>query len=93
MIDIATERLLTLKEAAAFLPRRPHLATMYRWMSRGIQGVRLERVKCGGTTYTSIEALQRFAEHLSCGNQNKHTSPSAASRADSAAAELERLGI
>jgi hypothetical protein len=34
-------------------------------MSRGVRGVRLEGVKVGGTTYTSVEALQRFAERLS----------------------------
>jgi hypothetical protein len=30
-------------------------------MQRGIKGVRLDAIRIGGTTYTSREALQRFA--------------------------------
>jgi hypothetical protein len=29
--------------------------------SRGVRGIRLEVIRVGGTTYTSLEALQRFA--------------------------------
>ena len=53
MIDVNGEQLLTLAEAARSLPRCPHIATIYRWISRGVKGVKLEAVRIGGTQYTS----------------------------------------
>jgi len=41
--------------------KRVHISAVYRWVQRGIKGVRLEAIRIGGTTYTSREALQRFA--------------------------------
>lgn len=41
-----------------------HLAAVYRWVRHGVRGVMLESLRVGGTTYTSLEALQRFAEAL-----------------------------
>jgi hypothetical protein len=56
VIDIRTERPLSVKRAAAVLDvdRR----TIERWFNLG-----LERIKLGGRVYTSKEALFRFAEH------------------------------
>lgn len=70
MIDLEKERVVSLTTAAAYLPRRragkrPHMATLYRWASRGIQGIHLETIRVGGTLCTSREALQRFCERLS----------------------------
>ena len=67
MIDTRTEELLTLSAAARRLPGRRSgkclaASTLWRWSVRGIGAVRLEAVRIGGTTYTSAEALQRFAE-------------------------------
>jgi hypothetical protein len=74
-IDVFAEELLTLTEAAKRLPKLksgkpPHVSTLYRWMQRGCHShdgmvVRLETVKIGGTTCTSLEALQRFFDRLS----------------------------
>jgi hypothetical protein len=69
MIDINTEHLLTLAQAARLRPagrqgRPTHPSTVYRWISRGLRGHRLESIRLGGTLYTSREALQRFAEQL-----------------------------
>ncbi len=70
MIDIQIEEVLSLTEAARRLPRRrkgkrPHPSTLFRWASNGLRGVRLETLRVGGTTYTTMEALQRFFEGLS----------------------------
>ena len=62
MIDIQAEQLLTLQDAAKSLPRRPHVTTVYRWISAGVCGVRLEAVRVGGVLYTSREKLQVFAD-------------------------------
>jgi hypothetical protein len=69
MILLTAEKLIPLREAPSHLPRRSngktlHISAIYRWMRSGVRGVRLETLKLGGTTYTSLEALQRFAIRL-----------------------------
>ena len=69
-IKIDKEQLITLADAAAMLPRRragrkPHVSTIYRWASRGLKGIVLETLVVGGTTCTSVDALQRFFDGLS----------------------------
>lgn len=70
MIDITNENLIRICDVPRRLPARPsgrriHVSTVYRWIMRGVRGVCLEVIRVGGTTYTSAEALQRFADHLS----------------------------
>jgi hypothetical protein len=72
MIDIRNETLLTLSQAARLQPpgrggRPTHISTVYRWISRGIGGIRLDAIRLGGRLLTSREALQRFAEQLTTG--------------------------
>lgn len=69
MVDISCENLIPLREAPRHLPNRPngkrlHVSACYRWVTRGVRGVVLESIRLGGTTYTSLEALQRFGERL-----------------------------
>ena len=69
MIDITQERLIPLRDTPRRLParssgKRVHISAVYRWIQRGIRGVRLESIRIGGTMYTSAEALQRFADAL-----------------------------
>ena len=75
MINLSEESLLSLKEAAKFLPKRDsgkriHISALYRWCNKGVRGVVLESIKIGGTTYTSREALQRFGDNISTKNQS-----------------------
>ena len=70
MIDINKEHLIRIHDVPRRLPRRPtgkqvHISAVYRWIKRGVRGVFLESVKIGGSTYTSEEALQRFADQRS----------------------------
>src|SRR5437868_2812792 len=63
MIDLQSEQLLTLTQAARMRPlgrqgRPTHLSTVYRWISRGVRGHRLEAIRLGGSLYTSREAVQ-----------------------------------
>lgn len=65
------EQLLSIPQAARALPKRDngrhvHPSTVWRWIRRGVRGARLETIRIGGSTYTSVEALQRFAAG-SCG--------------------------
>ncbi|GAG89257.1 unnamed protein product [marine sediment metagenome] len=59
-IDIQTERTVTFKEAARYLPGHPAISTLHRWRNRGIKGVKLETIRIGGVRYSSRQALQRF---------------------------------
>ena len=65
MIDVSREELIPIRLVPRRLPPRPsgrpvHVSAVYRWVQRGVRGVRLDAIRIGGTTYTSQEALQRF---------------------------------
>jgi len=61
MIDVSTEELAPLAKASnLWVPTRPHVATIWRWATRGIRGVKLDIVRIGGSTCTSREAVGRF---------------------------------
>lgn len=74
MIDLATEKLLTLEQAAEKL--LVSKATLYRWITNGSKGVRLEAIKMGVHWRTSEEALQRFGDRLT---PNQEPTPPVAS--------------
>ncbi len=63
-IDMNREEVVLIREVPGLLPkkngRKKHLASIYRWLSRGLVGVRLESVYIGGEQYTSKQALDRF---------------------------------
>ena len=74
MIVVGEEQLIPLREVPRYLPPRPsgkrvHISACYRWISRGVRGVRLEAIRIGGTTYTSLEALQRFSRYREGGTR------------------------
>ncbi len=98
MIDIQSETLLSLTDAAARLPRRrkgkkPHVATLYRWAKRGVKGHRLETIQIGGTLCTSSEAMQRLFNALGGESPTAVTSPSRKREIRKAERELEAAGI
>ncbi len=51
---------IPLLELAKQLPQRPHLATLYRWATRGIRGVKLKTYKVGRVRCTTREDAERF---------------------------------
>jgi Protein of unknown function (DUF1580) len=70
MIDPLTDTTLSLAQAARRLPRlragRPvHPATLWRWSTKGVRGVKLETAMVGGVRVTSEAALSRFIAALS----------------------------
>jgi hypothetical protein len=74
MIDLATEKLITLRQAAALVPparrgRRCHTSTIFRWITRGAKApdgaaIRLEAIRRPGAWLTSGNALERFFARL-----------------------------
>jgi hypothetical protein len=101
MIDISTERVVTLAQATHHLPhrrggKRPHSATIFRWCVDGCRGVKLESIMVGGTRCTSIEAMQRFFDALTESADAEHSAavappPVTKSRAKAIAAAERRL--
>lgn len=83
-VDIHSERLVRLTEAAKHIPGRPHVATLWRWAQR--QSNRLECIRVGGRMFTSIEAIDRFI--TGC-NGDREVSPSVEVACRHAAAERE----
>ena len=96
MINVAEEDLIAICDVPKQLPRRAsgrrvHVSAVYRWISRGVRGVCLEAIKIGGTTYTSVEALQAFAQHRS--RADRPPSPSVARKRQMNRAEREAQAI
>jgi hypothetical protein len=107
MIDLLTETVLGLKDAAKLVPsarqgRPVSFACLWRWVLHGAKApdgerVRLEAVRLGGRWVTSREALQRFAERLTPQAQDQPAPPRTPRQrrraAERAEKELERMGI
>jgi len=97
MIDLTSEQLLTLSEAARLLPGRVHVSTLHRWRLRGVQGIHLDTAFVGGRRYTSREALARFSEAVTAardGISSPIRSPASRERAiKRAERELDAAGI
>jgi hypothetical protein len=77
VLDHRSEQLIPLSQVPDHLPRtnagnRPHPATIYRWVSRGIRGTKLETIRIGGRRLTSVEAIDRFIE---CTSRRKEANP------------------
>lgn len=60
MIDLTTEEVITMADAAKRLPTRPNIRTLYRWARVGVGGVKLRTIKVGSRVCTSAEALNDF---------------------------------
>jgi Protein of unknown function (DUF1580) len=98
MIDIHTETLVSIKEIPKHFPGRPHTATIWRFIQRGIRGVKLETLLCGGKRFSSLEALQRFVERTTAAADGDSlpiaSTPSHRRRAhEKACRELDEVGI
>ena len=64
-LDILSEDLLTLQQAAKEIPRAPgqsavHYSTVFRWMNRGLRGHKLMTVRVGQQCFTSKQRLHAF---------------------------------
>ncbi len=111
-IDAGVETLVQFSsEARTAFPGRRRLgyATLHRWRSEGVRGVRLETILVGGLRYTSREAIDRFIEAQNAADfpapvitpaQNAADAPAPVitpaqrrRQATAARAELERAGV
>jgi Protein of unknown function (DUF1580) len=93
-IDITTEQLIGLDEAAKLFPGRDggtvHRFTVGLYARRGKLGVRLETVLAGPRRCTSIEAVARFIEAVTAAGDRKSPRPDRAPNANRTKAEAAR---
>ena len=97
MIDVTKEAAISFNAARKFPElqrdgKRPDIATIYRWASRGVRGVRLEAVQIGGTRCTSHEAVKRFLQKLTEENAPASEAEPVADT-EQAEAELQAAGF
>jgi len=98
MIDIHSENLINLRTAATLRPsgrngRPTHVSTVFRWIQRGVRGVRLEAVRIGGSMYTSREALQRFVDRLTASPVVDRLPPAPTSQESAAVKADQKLSL
>ena len=104
MIDLTTETVFALTETPDNLPnvsrrggRKLHKSAAFRWASPGLNGVRLETVRIGGSLCTSREALSRFFGRLSSlGEADSALAPTTAARRREIARadrQLDAMGV
>ncbi|MEZ6232902.1 MAG: DUF1580 domain-containing protein [Phycisphaerales bacterium] len=72
------ETLITLNDAIAHFPNRPHIKLVYRWRRKGVGGVVLESFRVGGKWYTSEQAIERFLERQNPQLQQQQKQPTSA---------------
>jgi hypothetical protein len=78
---IHEEKPLALAEAARLLPKRPNPATLWRWRTKGVRGVKLVTKLIGGRRYVTRAALQQFIEAVTAAASASAGPPSASESA------------
>lgn len=70
-IDLQNHQIIPLRKVpglpfvrAAHQGKKPHVATVYRWVAPGVAGQKLEVTCVGGVTVTSVEAVLDFCERV-----------------------------
>lgn len=72
-LSAALQDAVSLAQAAELLPAKPHVATVWRWATHGIRGVRLQTWTVGGRRFTTIPALEQFLQVLNTsGSAHSH---------------------
>jgi hypothetical protein len=56
-------------EASRLLPNKPNPATLWRWRTKGIRGVRLTTVMVGGRRFVDTAELDRFIAAVSAASE------------------------
>lgn len=65
-----SDEYIPIHKAAARIPGRPSLATVWRWVLKGCNGIRLDSVMIGGRRFVTVEQIERFiAESTAAANR------------------------
>ena len=69
-----TDNYLSLAEAARTVPGKPSPATLWRWITRGCNGVKLAAVRFGDRYFVTPEALEDFGREAASAPKAGRTS-------------------
>lgn len=97
MISNDVCRAVPVPKVPALFPGRPSVATVWRWILKGVRGpngekLRLESFKCGGRRFVSCEAIERFIAAGQATPNPAVVRAESAHRAEAASKALEKLG-
>jgi len=96
-MDVFSQPVITLTEAAKRLPGRPHVSTLHRWRKRGVGGVKLKTQKLGGRRVVAVSDLEEFIEAVTAAADGEPSPPRTAKKRqraiEAAERELDRAGI
>jgi hypothetical protein len=81
-----SEFTLSSKDAAKIIPGRPHALTVWRWMTKGCRGYRLNSIMVGNKRLTSRDSIACFTKQITDAAQD----PSDASAVER---ELSEAGL
>lgn len=86
---------ITLAQAVDYVPGRPHVATLWRWATRGVRGVVLETAIVGGRRMTTPAMIEAHLRRLNEGGpiSDEIDDADVARRGMAASQALEALGI
>ncbi|HMO13032.1 MAG TPA: DUF1580 domain-containing protein [Pirellulaceae bacterium] len=94
MSSILDQELLSIKQAAKLIPSKPHAATLFRWMTKGSRGHKLQSWLVGGQRFTTALAIEEFIGKLSGGSAPSGQPSKSRQRAiEQAEKELSELGL
>jgi hypothetical protein len=60
MLDPSNEAAIAVNKSPAHIPGRPHVSTVWRWVLKGVRGIKLETFVVGCQRFTTAEAIERF---------------------------------
>lgn len=90
---MSTLEMVLLSRASALFPNRPSVASIWRWATRGVRGVRLHTVRVGGRSYVTADDVREFLDALNRPTDAAPTTGANSRRAKEAAATLEAAGF
>ena len=68
--NLNNEQAIPITDVPHYVPvrqgKRVHNSTVYRWMTKGVRGRRLESFMVGGMRFTTVESIARFLNSKSC---------------------------
>ena len=86
--------MLPLAKAARSVPGRAvSPQSVYRWISHGINGVKLEALNVGGRMQVSEESLARFFQAVTAAKRATTAEPDDAHRSERTSRKLEAAGL
>ena len=90
------EPLLTLSQAFSFLPKRPSAEVLWRWRTRGVNGVKLKCHRVGHSWFVHASEVQRFIAAQTANSESDDATagaPDDVNREEHTRRKLEAAGL